>query len=282
MRTSRALRLCCPSLLRAVEKLYSQESTQECSVYTVVQLFQDILGHLHEVAAVAAGRTIEDGGCLRQNKPRTVKQQPMLTLDLDELCKSLTKLAMQFFDTLDLAQLSHNKVLEGLISVFLDHLGSSLSLIVFANKECSAPKSVQLGVLPPCGFLDTFGVDQESAILTVQHEARYLVTMLRELMLIIGKEKSHMRSDSVPLHNTRKSLNMSNSAFAASIRDKLQHTLLRGVFGDDDKSFKEAIRRPDTKSVVHDIDVAYNGREDVGEWFVGEVWALVGWDSLKG
>lgn len=262
--------------------LSSQETTHQCSVYAVVQLFQYVLGHLHNIAAVAAGRNVEGGGSLRQKKPRTVKEQPMSRLDLDEMCKSLTKLAMHFFESLDLTQLSHQKVLEGLVSVFLDHLGSSLSLIVFANMEYSVSKSGQLGILPPCGLLDTFGVDRETAILTVQYEARYLVTILRQLMLIVNQQQSLVRSDSVPRHDMRNSLTMSNSAFAARIRSKLQHTLLRGVFGNDDESFKEAIRRPDKGTFDDDMDVASNGREEAGEWFIGEVWALIGWDSLAG
>lgn len=99
-------------------------------------------------------------------------------------------------------------------------------------------------------------------------------------MLIIDKQQSLIRSDSVSLLDLRKSPTISNNTFATKIRNKLQHTLLRGVFGDDDESFKEAIRRPDMKIVDDDVDVACNGRENAGEWFVGEVWALVGWDSL--
>ncbi|ERF73343.1 hypothetical protein EPUS_08285 [Endocarpon pusillum Z07020] len=282
IKTSRALRLCYPSLLRAVERLSTQESTHQCSVYAVVQLFQEILGHLHDIAALAAARTLDGCGSLKQNKTRTVKQQPMATLDFGEICRSLAKLAMCFFESLDLALPSHNKILEGLICVFLDHLGSSLSLSIFADVESPASKSAHLGLLPPCGLLDTFGVDQETAICTVQHEARYLVTILRQVMLIIDKQQSLILSNSVSLLSLRKSLTISNNTFATKIRNKLQHTLLRGVFGDNDESFKEAIRRPDTKIVDDDVDVTCNGREEVGEWFVGEVWALVGWDSLLG
>lgn len=282
IKTSRALRLCYPSLLQAVERLSTQDNAHQCSVYAVVQLFQEILGHLHAIAALAAARTLDGGGSLKQDKTRTVKQQPMSTLDFDELCRSLAKLAMRFFESLDLAQLSHNKILEGLICVFLDHLGSALSLSIFADVESPASKSTHLGLLPPCGLLDTFGLDQETAICTVQHEARYLVAILRQLMLTIDKQQSLLRSDSVSLLNLRKSLTISNNTFATKIRNKLQHTLLRGIFGDDDESFKEAIRRPDMKIVDDDVDVACNGREDAGEWFVGEVWALLGWDSLMG
>lgn len=282
IRTSQALRLCYSSLLEAARRLFVKASSEQCGVYAIVLLFEDILRHLHEIAAIKAGTTIEAGRSVKQDKRRTVKQQPPSTSNLEETCNSLTKLAIHFFEALDLSQLPHNRVLEGLVCVFLDHLGSSLSLVVFADVDAAASNAAQLGFLPPRGLLDTSDHDQRAATKTTEYEARFLVTILRHLVLCIDKQQSLMKSESAPLLTLKKSLTTSNGAFAERVRVKLQNTLLRGVFGDDDESFRDALRRPLTNIVDDDVDVPSNGREEPGEWFVGEVWRLLGWSILTG
>lgn len=201
-----ALRFCCPSLFQAVKKLNPDGVAGHCAVYALVQLFQNILGHLHTVTATQADKTCKQ-------KVRTAKQQPLPHSNQNGMCVSLTKLAIQFFEALDLSQPSHNRVLEGLICVFLDHLGSSLSLVVFADVDAPASQTPHLGFLPPRGLLDTSGLDRKAAIRTIEYEA------------------------------FRKTLATSDCSLSARVQERLQNTLLRGVFGDDDESFKDAFQR---------------------------------------
>lgn len=279
-RVTHALKLSYPSLLQAVEKSIVKANPERCEIYAVVRLFQNFLGHLHATAAKKAATTNGHARSTRAKRPRTAEQQSRSTSNFEETCMLLTRLAIHFFESLDLSQLSHNKVLEGLVCVFLDHLGSSLSLIVFANVDDAAPKATQLGVLPPRGLLDTSDLDQDIAVRTTKHEACYLVSILRHLMLSIDRQQSLLISDSAPLLTMETSLNISNSAFAARVRDKLQSTLLRGVFGDHDECIKGAFRRPVASAADGDIGVASDSRKETGEWFIGEVWNLLGWNTL--
>jgi hypothetical protein len=282
IRTSCTLRICHSSLLQAVERLFVKAGSEHCGVYAIVLLFERILGHLHEIAVIKSGTTIEAGDSVEPEERRTIKQRPLPTLTLDEGCHALTKLVIQFFKVLDLSKLPHNRVFDSLICIFLDHLGSSLSLVVFADVDATSSTAAELGFLPPCGLLDTSHVDQQTATRTAQYEARYLVTILRHLMNCIDKRQSLRKSVSDPLLTLDKPLTNSNSAFAVGVRNKLQKTLLRGMFGDDDESFRDALPRPVVNAIDDDVDVARSGQEDPGEWFVGEVWRLLGWSVLTG
>lgn len=270
-----ALRFCCPSLFQAVKKLNPDGVAGHCAVYALVQLFQNILGHLHTVTATQADKTCKQ-------KVRTAKQQPLPHSNQNGMCVSLTKLAIQFFEALDLSQPSHNRVLEGLICVFLDHLGSSLSLVVFADVDAPASQTPHLGFLPPRGLLDTSGLDRKAAIRTIEYEACYLVTILRHLLLCIDKQQPLLRSESVPLLTFRKTLATSDCSLSARVQERLQNTLLRGVFGDDDESFKDAFQRSGFSAVEAGFSIASSGGEEPGEWFIGEVWRLLGWHILTG
>jgi hypothetical protein len=209
-------------------------------------------------------------------------QQSSLSSNPDEICNVLTTLVIHFFKALDPSKLPHDKVLDSLICIFLDHLGSSLSLVVFADGDATSSTATQLGFLPPRGLIDTSHVDQQTAKRTAQYEARYLVTILRHLMQCIDKRQSLGRSVSDTCVTVDKPLTNSDSAFAAGVRIKLQKTLLRGVFGGDDESFRGALQRPNTKVIEDDVHVASSGQEEPGEWFIGEVWRLLGWSVLTG
>lgn len=282
VKVPRALQLAHMSLLAAVDKVAAQaeDDVTRRAVSAIVMLFQSILGQLHSLATIKSENTPQDDRSIHQSKSRTLKHQNLATPKLDEVSGALTRVLIHFSEALDFSQISHNMIFEGLICVFLDHLGSSLSLFVFADAEAGMSKPKELGLLPPRGLVDTLGGDQGTAISTAKHEACYLVTILRHLMLRVDKQQYLIESASVPFLEVRKSFATSNGAFVARVRKMLQNTLLRGVFGDDDESFKDALRRPIANPAEGDVDIASNARGKTDEWFIGEVWSLLGWDTL--
>jgi hypothetical protein len=276
IRTSRTLRNCYSSFLQALERLVLKTGGGNSGIYAIALLFEHTLGHIHETAAIEAGNFVE------QDEQHAVNQQRPPRSNLDEMSNVLTTLVIHFFQALDLSKLAHDQLLDSLIYIFLDHLGSSLSLVVFADIDATSPTTAQLGFLPPRGLKATSHVDQETATKTAQYEARYLVTILHHLMQCIDKRQSLEKSIFNPPLTLDNSLTNGDSAFATEVRIKLQKTLLRGVFGEDDESFRDALQRPDTKVLDDHFHVASSGQVEPREWFVGEVWRLLGWSVLTG
>jgi hypothetical protein len=277
-----ALHSCYPTLLQALDKSFVEASIGQGAVFAIVLLFRSIIHHLHTLGATEAGTRTKAGNPVKGNNTRASRQQSRSASNIHELSAALTMLAIQFFEALDLSQISHNRVLEALVCVFLDHLGSSLSLVVFAESDVMSSKGVHLGILPPCGLLDTTGLDYQAATRTTECECRYLVAILQQLMLYIDKQESLAGSEAVPFLTLKRSSVASNRAFAARVRKKLQDTLLRGVFGDDDESFKDALRKPIVVPANDNVDIAGSGQGESKDWFIGEVWRLLGWNILTG
>lgn len=165
---------------------------------------------------------------------------------------------------LDLAKAAHRELFDGLLCTFLDHLGSTLSLAVFSepmNQEL--PRSI--GPLPPRGL--STGVDDQTQvdISTTLKVSPYLINILR-------KTKPRMDERG----------NIDNNGYAGAVVDKMQNTLLRAVFGDQDQAFRDSLRRPAEVEGIDDTeDLMVGSEEDITkEWFIGEVWNNVGWDIL--
>ena len=282
MRMPDALRLSYPSLVQAIEKLFVEEDGAHNGIFGVVQLFQHILGHLHTISAIKADTRTAGNKHLDQCQPQNIKQQLLAESDLHELCLAVTRLAIHFFEELDLSQLPHHKLFEGLVAVFLDHLGSSLSLVVFADIDIAASKGVTVGVHPPRGLLDTSDLEPQAAVRTTEQEAAYLVAILRHLMRCLDKPQPHLGFGSSSLLTPTNSSDITSSTFVAGVRERLQATLLRGVFGDDEESFKNALWRPVVDVPDVSLDLQSNGRKSAAEPFIGEVWKLLGWNILAG
>ena len=74
----------------------------------------------------------------------------------------------------------------------------------------------------------------------------------------------------------------SRTPLSAQAKDRLQRTLIHCMFGDDGAGehdeFADVLRMPARLGSVPNMPKVED--KDVGEWFTGEVWRLVGWDLL--
>jgi len=93
------------------------------------------------------------------------------------------------------------------------------------------------------------------------------------------------RSASSPSSSSKDGSNSSfSNAFAKQVKEKLQNTLLKGVFGGDDETFRDCLQLPPVpengtgETPPSQVDPA----ELTPEWFTGEVWRILGWDILAG
>jgi hypothetical protein len=117
----------------------------------------------------------------------------------------------------------------------------------------------------------------------VQLEPRYLVFTLRELMNVIEGHQALLVSGSIALFALRKSWNTRNSDFARKVKEELQNTLLRGVSGDDNETFKDALRRAEKPpGTALGYQSTVDQKEEKAEWFTEKAWEILGWDILTG
>jgi hypothetical protein len=243
-----------------------------------VHLFQQVLGQLH------ADRIEEVETQSKTQAPKAkTKGQGARAAKSEQLCQQLAKLLTEMIDSLDLSNIGQCRLVEGLICSFFDHLGSLLSLIVFADNESASVGSALLGILPPQGLLDTVALDRTIALKTVHLEAPYLVYLLKRTMLFLNAHVGAPTSTMSHLFSLARP-DIRDGAYLQRIKEKLQNTLLRAVFGEKDKTFRNGLRRANS---VEDVELqAISGLlqsdEKSPDWFVSEVWEHLGWEILSG
>ncbi|KAK4946738.1 hypothetical protein LTR10_014240 [Elasticomyces elasticus] len=249
-------------------------------VLDVVKLFESILVCLHK-SAVA-----EYVGCGSEPKSKDPAARPKteadkLTAPIGILCGSTDGRALgctliKLMTTLDLSHNAHCELLEGFLCALLDHVGSSLSQVVFSDS-----KSRDAGILPPKGLLDDAGTDSQRAVDVVKVEGPYLVCILRQALDFLHANAEKMSEQGMLLFSLREATK--DETLRHLIEATLQNTLLRGVFGDDDGTFYDALRR--RKGILnHDLDKMLADlalEEDSVDWFIGQLWEQLGWDILS-
>lgn len=253
------------------------------AVPDIVRLFRVILSRLHSSAQdVVAQRkeTPDTPDTPVQSSQERLGGDENIWVDEFKECKSPSKMLTRMVLRLDLSQNAHCGALEGFLCALLDHIGSLLSLLVFSNIDHESRSDI--GILPPKGLLSTPHSNLEVAIECAKIEGPYVISVLREATDFLKKNIKVMSERSLLLFTTQKMAD--DKGLRHATEEKLQKTLLRGVFGDDDATFSGGLCRhdhliePDIESLMKEMSPDTN----TSEWFIGQLWEHLGWDILSG
>ena len=175
---------------------------------------------------------------------------------------------------LDLNKEAHQEIFEALTHTFLEYLGSNLSIAVF-SEPVPLGQPLSNGVLQPQGLLARNGNEAQNDCSEVLKVSPYLLFILRRIRPLIDELRGP--SGLVPGREGA----TENGGCAAMINARIQSTLLRGLFGDQEQAFSEALRRSLESESRDDADSMADKDGDLTpEWFIGEIWNNVGWDIL--
>ena len=253
------------------------------------KLFQAFLGRLHKCALDEDDRRerevkVKDKRKGASSKSTVVKGSSSTLVDgAASEGTILVRILAQMMGMLDVAHDAHCELLEGILCSLLDHIGSSLSLLVFAGPKSRGGHGS--GILPPKGLLDLAHIDIEVALRTAKIEGPYLICVLRRFREFLRTNTRLMSQKSIAMFALDKTSGKSGKEIQQMIERTLQNTLLRAVFDDDDDTFYNSLRREeehdeagaDMTKIMNEI------KQDEGsaEWFIGEVWEHLGWGILS-
>ena len=274
-----------PSTLLGLDKLCTKSNSTSgvgSVIYEVVVLFETILAKMSTLIIQQAKEMDESKQTAKtaRTKSRAPDQShKSSSQNHHAVYESLAQLAATLLTALNPSKSSHRQILEGCLCAFLDHLGSSLSLAVFAETQPSRQSEMFLGLFPPQGLQDMSTLDSGTAQRAVQLEAPYLICILDKVMTLIGGFQEIDRSQATSLFSFSGN---GNHAFVTQVKERLQSTLLKGVFGDEDETFSNALRRSKRPKSRIDGDTAMQlgPAEQTPEWLVSEVWRALGWSIL--
>lgn len=239
------------------------DSSKGQVTYYLVCLFESMVTALTQHYATIArpgeadnpnAGTVASTGSLR-NGPSNVNVPP--TIDGDETARNLTDLLCRLTLSLDLARPEDKEVLEGFLLITLNRMGELLAFFTFSDWHLSSDICPKLRL--PSGLIAS--KREKLPPQSAQLEAKHLLIFLNKA-LPRGFEASNMQSQ-----------------LLRSTKDRLQKTLLRSVFGDDDPFFKGGLTRPATPP-PQTSEHQKGSEVDPSECFIQGLWRLVGWDIL--
>lgn len=190
----------------------------------------------------------------------------------DEVATQITRLLGTMVLSLDISCTKNQELLEGFLFILLTRVGKILCLFVFQDLQLRQDLYVDPAKLPlPEGLS---GVElNEASLLAVQMEAKYLVWLLERTLAFLNANPALPSSDTASIRGQ----------FVSKVKDRLQSTLLQAVFGTDDPSFQNSLQRPIAPEVqeLDDLQRSQISDTPVSDWFVQEVWRLLGWEMLE-
>lgn len=238
---------------------------------------QFLLGRLHQYcldeaddrSKLSSRRT----GSRKSNTKATIQRSLEATELFKYNCNTISSLLAHMLASTTILQPKCPVAFEAVACTFLDHLGSSISLHLFGDPENNTDSK---GLMPPRGPQDVAHIATDDAILTTQLEAPYLVHILRGLT-----RPPEARNKGGSRHTFTRLIS-SGASFGANTLERLQNTLLRGIFDDEDMAFANSLRRVETEDALTSLpgtemnEVDENSRN----WFLSQVWENLGWDIL--
>jgi len=239
----------------------------------VVETF---LGRLHQYCLDEADRRMKlakRNTKLRGSKTRAPLQKDSGKAELfKHNCGLVASVLAHMLAIATTLQQKHQRLFEAIASIYLEHLGSAMSLHLFGDPDGSD----DCGVLAaPRGIEDVSHIETKDALLATQLEAPYLVSILKGLMRSQVSRDDTTKPNDLP-KDTRD--NRINSV----VLHKLQTRLIRGIFGDDIEASAGSDGMGARPPTVNPAESCEGPSQNPGneDWFLSQVWNLIGWDVL--
>ena len=257
-------------------------------VHNFIDVFRVLLQRISDLA-VTHTKSGQDGpeitkkrdiGRKKQHATSSSDNGPATSPMIMKLCKLMINMLLQ----LDPMKSTHKEILEGYFYLLTTRVGEVLKHFTIGDRpfgiEASDTTSIQ-NPYPREGRhfrMSNAASEAEDS----EAQAPYLIWILN---------RSQPFSSAITKSpDDRRHINMaqpdsSRDDLYEDARIRLQHTLVRAVFGGQAAaSFEPALKPPHNPSedeLVTEFD-KQNETVDVSDWFKNQVWRLVGWDVLRG
>ncbi|PWY94323.1 hypothetical protein BO94DRAFT_328510 [Aspergillus sclerotioniger CBS 115572] len=244
--------------------------------YHIVRLYEVIIEVLDRHCKSKSEKSLQDTKTGAQTSRQRQKAKPKRTKtgcssdvqkDPDyELANQMSLLLSKMALSLDTNRLSEQNVLEGFLLILLDRIGTLLCLFVFQDLRLRPDLQIDEAKFPLPEGLKEIDLN-ENSINAAAMEAKFLIWPLERILTVL---------DDVPGHDPL------STQFTTKVKERLQSTLLHSVFGTD-SLWPDVLQRPvqpddaDLEKLRSCLQIP---EQSVPDWFVQEVWRLLGWEML--
>ncbi|KAF2140758.1 uncharacterized protein K452DRAFT_319634 [Aplosporella prunicola CBS 121167] len=296
------------SLFYSVGKLSQAGATREergTVIYALVASFSRMLDTLMDAATTQSEQEESSSDDTTSSaRSNTAKQKAARAGQAAlEVPKELSQVLLVIVTSPYTTDALHRELFEGFLFVLLERVGKWLYICTFGHDRCA---TIAEDIRAGAAALDAPPTPPEARAMRLS--LPHLVRLLERAMAIAPQLVTPSASTTAkpkPVKPARaKSVNPSSSAGTArgaglslAAKNRLQQTLVNATFGtaggadaDADDELMDCLRMPRARGALgRDVAAALavverekegEGGVDVGGWFTGEVWRLLGWEIL--
>ncbi|KAF2180900.1 hypothetical protein K469DRAFT_590807 [Zopfia rhizophila CBS 207.26] len=275
------------SLLVGLNKISSNDTGNRLSslvIYECVKMFQRVLNSITESArSTASARTTSQQN---SNKGRTKATSSGKDANPS---RTLAQFLNALISYLDKSDPNHRELFEGFLFVLLERIGKRLFYCTF-DRDRSATVDGDIA-FPTAHDHSAVIATKETEALAIRLEAPSLIIILERAVALAPYHLNTRSTSTTSASKPAKSTNLarpsttkpllyaSRTPLSEQAKDRLQRTLINCMFGEETHDeFSDVLRMPARLGGLPAVQKVDDG--DVGEWFRGEIWRLVGWDLL--
>lgn len=234
-----------------------------------------------------AGSSVDPGTSPAKTRPKTKGGPPRVNIKDVPALNALAGLLSGIIKQIDPKQDPHKDIFEGFLFCILSKLGDRIYTINFMRPRaasimeelevasCSSDQSQTEPTTSPVPM----------PVRQAQLEAPYLLHLLKQSLALtpsfLNTPPSTAKTAKVKPNPKPGSVTKTTLALAA--KERLQATLVNAIFGpegidEDSDLFINCLQMPAASGGT--MTVPRVKEAEVGEWFQGEVWRLLGWEVL--
>lgn len=278
--------------LQKLVRLDSSDSLKGQVTYALVRMYEKILAQFdvvsHEKALVeSAGPTTDPKTSTATAKAKSKGGPPRVNIKDVPTMNALASLLSGIIKQLDSKQDPHIDIFEGLLFCILSKLGNRIYTVNFLRPRA---EDIMQELEAASGSDESDAAKTTSnpvptAVRQAQLEAPYLLHLLKQSLALTPSflSPTASTSKSAKTKANPKPGSITKATLGLAAKERLQATLVRAIFGpesidEDSDLFVECLQMPAAAGSA--VTVPRVKEAEVGEWFQGEVWRLLGWEVL--
>ena len=276
--------------LQKLVRLDSSDSLKGQVTYALVRMYEKVLAQFDTVSQEKAleepaGPTTDPKASTATAKAKSKGGPPRVNIKDVPTLNALASLLSGIIKQLDPKQDPHKDIFEGFLFCVLSKLGDRIYTVNFLHPRAEDIME-ELEAASDESNSETTPSPIPTALRQAQLEAPYLLHLLKQSLALAP---SFLNSQPASTSNRAKTKpnpkpgSITKATLGLVVKERLQATLVSAIFGsesvdEDSHSFLESLRMPAAGG--GSVSVPRVKEVEVGEWFQGEVWRLLGWEVL--
>lgn len=275
--------------LQKLGRLDISNSLKGHVTYALVRMYETILAQFDSVSRgkaleESAGPSMDPKTSAATAKAKSKGGLPRVNIKDVPTLNALASLLSGIIKQLDPKRDPHKDIFEGFLFCILSKLGNRIYTVNFLRPRAEDIME-ELEAASDESNTDSTPGPIPTAVRQAQLEAPYLLHLLKQSLALTPAFLTHPATTfrTAKTKPNPKPGSTTKATLGLAAKERLQATLISAIFGpesvdEDSDLFVEGLQMP--KPVGGVVNVPRVKEVEVGEWFQGEVWRLLGWEVL--